>query len=509
MLSAYLQKYSNKLIVIAFTLSYLLLPNNNSTIDAYIYAANVKWNHDLFFPHHLLYNIPARIIYSSFQAFGFELDVLQLMKIINAIVAGLVLSVFVKILKQLPIDRKTIAGLVLISGSSFGFLRFTTENEAYILPFFLSILSSYYFLLFQNKQKLLLITLSGLFSSLACLFHQIHVFWFVGLFIGLFVYHRKAKFILFFILPGLLIPLVYFIAFHFGNNEFMRANDLFSYILYDYYYGIVQVQFNIDYIILGFINLIRSYVQVHGMIIILIKKFLFLIIIISVSMFFLVKALLNFKVPKSKEQLNVCFLRTHMIIFVLQFAFAVFAGGNAEFMVMLPLLSLLVIGSYLKLSSKFYKNLGISILIWNFCFAIFPNYFLDNKNNKQLINIIQIQADDYFILSEDVLIQNKIYYHTGVPWNEQILQSPAGYKINSKNKAKLSLKIDSLLNKNRNIYTDCIDEPIIYNRAAYLSSNENVSFFKDYHTMKIDSFQTFAGTKYIYRIESALKKPTF
>ncbi|MEN8120926.1 MAG: hypothetical protein ABFS35_11290 [Bacteroidota bacterium] len=500
MVSTFPKKYSNQLIIIAFTFFYLLFPTHNSTTDAYIYAGNVKWNNDLFFPHHLLYNLPGRLIYSTFQSFGFEINVLQLMKILNAVVAGLALSVFLKIIKQLPIEKRTITGLLLIAGSSFVFLRFATENEAYVLPFFLSLLSSYYFLLFLNKQKTLLIALSGLFASLACIFHQIHIFWAFGLFIGLLLYKRKVKSILFFTLPALLIPLVYFIAFRYGNNDFMRANSFFSFVLFDYFYGIAHVQFNINYIVLGFINMIRSYVQVHGIIIILIKKFIFLIVVILFFAFFLIKALLNFKSTRIKKPLNIHFLRTHLIIFILQFAFAVFAGGNAEFMIMLPALSLLLITGYVNLSSKFYKNLGVTILIWNFSFAIFPNYFLDYQNNKQLINIIEMQPDDYFILSEDVFIQNKIYYHTGVPWNKHILKSPAGYKINGTDRIELRVKIDSLLNKKRNIYTDCINEPIIYNRAAYLSANENIFFFKNYLTLKTDSFQTLAGTKYIYRV---------
>jgi len=83
----------------------------------------------------------------------------------------------------------------------------------------------------------------------------------------------------------------------------------------------------------------------------------------------------------------------------------------------------------------------------------------------------------------------------------RILKSPAGYKINAMDNPKLYLKIDSVLKKNIPVYTDCFDEPIIYNRAAYLSANENSDFFKGYLLLKTDSFQTFAGTKYIYRIK--------
>lgn len=495
------QKNSNKLIILGFTLLYLLFPTNNSTIDAYNYAANVKWNHDLFFPHHLIYNIPARIVYSFFQVFGFEIDVLQLMKIINALVAGFVLYVFVRILKRLSFANKTITGLLLISGSSFGFLRFATENEAYILPLFMSVLASYHFLLFINNQRVLQIVLSGMFASLACLFHQIHVFWFVGLLIGLLMYKVETKLIFLFILPGLFIPLVYFLAFRFGNNDFMHTNNFITFVLYDYSYGSARVNFNINNLILGVINLVRSFIQVHGIILILLKKIPVLIVAILFTVFFLLKALLNLKPIIKSRELNRSFLISHLIIFVLQFAFSVFAGGNAEFMVMLPILSLLVVAGYVKINYKFYINLGISIFIWNFSLAIIPNYTLDYNNDKRLIEFIEIQADDYFILSEDVLIQNRIYYHTSVPWNKHIIKSPAGYKINGKDQSELCSKIDLLLNANSKVYTDCIDEPIIYNRATYLSANENKDFFKDYLLLKTDSFRTFTGRKYIYKIK--------
>ncbi|OQX97495.1 MAG: hypothetical protein B6I20_12490 [Bacteroidetes bacterium 4572_117] len=483
--------------IVLYTIIYIFFPTNNSTIDAYNYAANVKWGHDLFFPHHLLYNLPAWLIHSLFQTFYFDLDVLQLMKTINAIAAGLVLFVFFKILKQLSVQKNTITALLLVAGSSFGFFRFATENEAYIIPLLMSVISSYYFLLFVNKKLNQYILVSGFFASMACLFHQIHVFWFIGIFIGLISFKYKTKPLVFFLLPGFLIPVVYFLAFRFGNNEFIKADNLLIYVLYDYFYGTANVEFSFDNIILGFINLIRSYVQVHGIILILIKKYVFLIIVILLSGFFFIKALLSLKSIQKNKQLNRNFLLVHVIIFILQFAFAIFAGGNAEFMVMLPILSLFVAITYVELNNTFYKNLGIAILIWNMSFAVLPNYIFDYKNNKQIINYIETKTKHYFILSEDVLIQNKIYYQTGIPWNGYILKSPAGNKINGKNLSELSLQIDSLLKQNKTIYTDCIDEPVVFNRAAYLSANENNLFFKNYHNIKVDSFQTFAGTKYI------------
>ena len=501
-------KYMNKLIIIVFTLLYLLFPTHNSTTDAYIYAANVKWDHDLFFPHHLLYNIPGSVIYSLIKPFGFEIGALQAMKAVNAIVAGLTLYVFLKIVKQLPLDKEITTGLLLVTGSSFGFFRFATENEAYIFPIFLSVLSSYYFLIFMDEKKSFFVFLSGFFASMACLFHQIHLFWALGIFIGLLFDNKKTEHVLIFLIPALLVPTVYFITFHFGDNKFMKAGNLFAFIFYDYFYGVTDVRFNFDNIILGFINLIRSYVQVHGIIFILLRKYPFLIIAILFSAFFLLKASLNLKPVAKNRHINSPFLLSHLIIFVLQFAFAVFAGGNAEFMVMLPLLSLLLVAPYVDLSYRFYTYLGMSILIWNFSFAVFPNHVFDYQNNKKLIDIIKKQPDGYFILSDDVLVQNKIYYQTGIPWNGHIIKSPAGYKINGKDKSLLRFRIDSILNTDKQIFTDCIDEPIIYNRAAYLSADENKDFFKTYNVLKTGSFQTFAGTKYIYAIKNRYNEKT-
>ena len=45
------------IIISGIILFYLLFPTNNSTLDAYGYAASIKYGFDLFKPHHLFYNV--------------------------------------------------------------------------------------------------------------------------------------------------------------------------------------------------------------------------------------------------------------------------------------------------------------------------------------------------------------------------------------------------------------------------------------------------------------------
>ena len=62
------------LLVILFL--YLYFPNNNSSWDGYVYAAQVKYNVDMFQPHHLLYNPLIRVFYEFISIFNDQIDIL-------------------------------------------------------------------------------------------------------------------------------------------------------------------------------------------------------------------------------------------------------------------------------------------------------------------------------------------------------------------------------------------------------------------------------------------------
>ncbi|MFY7847612.1 MAG: hypothetical protein ACOVSS_01005, partial [Bacteroidia bacterium] len=117
-------------LVIAFGLLYLLLPTTNPSLDAWGYAADIRWNGELWSAHHLLYNAWGRWLTGLF---GTEYT-LRLMQANNAVFATAALWCLRTVLQRVNPAFST-AGLIF-TGASFGFMRFAVENETYIMPLF-------------------------------------------------------------------------------------------------------------------------------------------------------------------------------------------------------------------------------------------------------------------------------------------------------------------------------------------------------------------------------------
>jgi hypothetical protein len=476
---------------------YICLPTQNSGIDAYNYAANVKWNHDIFFTHHLFYNLLPYFFLRFFNLINYQIDVLGLMKMINAVFAALSLLVLSRILIIQNKVTKNHFALILIAGSCFGFMRYATENETYIIPVFWSLLATLYFLKYLKSDSKTSIFLSGIFASASCLFHQIHILWYAGLLISILFYKKEIKIALIIAAPAILLPLVYYLAFKQVHFEFVKAQNLWQFVFYDYYYGTAHVQFGIDNFILGFIGFIRSFVQVHGIIPFLFKKSFYYLIVIVPILFFGFQTITMFWKNRTERVKPTIFEKTLIIVFIFQLSFSIFSAGNAEFMVMLPMLLLLIINGLYHLKTIIYLNMGMAILIWNLAFGIFPNHLYNFQNQEKMIEFIGKKNDAMFILSEDVLVQNMLYYKTGVVWNSNIYKSPASLKQQNKTQNYLKEKMDSCLSNNIPVITDCIDEPKVMSRKQYLDDNDNEKFFKEDKKLRTDSIETLFGTRYI------------
>jgi len=70
-------------VIVFIAFFYLFFPTNNSSLDAYYYAGNVKFVDNLFSPHHLLYNAFLYIIIHPIRQLFNNVDILLLSKIIN------------------------------------------------------------------------------------------------------------------------------------------------------------------------------------------------------------------------------------------------------------------------------------------------------------------------------------------------------------------------------------------------------------------------------------------
>jgi hypothetical protein len=143
------------------------------TGDGWGYACEIL-KHDYFSPHHILYKPFTAIISSPiFSIFpqSSPVFIFSLLNVIWSVISLYLLFLILEIIN--PSKEKNIWAMVFVA-FGFGFIRYSGENETYMLPILFSLLGTY--LHFKNGNTVW----TYLFLSIAVLFHQIHVFWLLG-----------------------------------------------------------------------------------------------------------------------------------------------------------------------------------------------------------------------------------------------------------------------------------------------------------------------------------------
>jgi hypothetical protein len=467
-------------LIIFFTSLYVLLPTQNSGIDAYGYAALVKYNVNLFLSHHLLYNAFLWILYMAFGSFS---DVLPFMILLNGVAGGASLLILFLILKELKSENSNIFWAIFLVASSFGFFRFCTENETYVFPILISLLSTLSFLKFQSSSKPVLLFISGILAALACLFHQIHFWWWFA-FVVSFVIHKQYKNILYFLSTALIVPLIYiFVAFFYFDIQ--NLGELMAFVFADYLEGRATASIGFKNILLFVINLIRTFVQVHGNLILLFQYSFIFILMAFLSVIMMVWGIIM-SVKQFKIKLINHPLKTIALIAIFfHLIFALVSFGNAEFMAMIPFLIVIL---YANFDFYIIRGIILGFAIWNISLALIPNHFFDFEGNTKLASLYK--KENIYIFENKPLIENIHFYKTG--------EDPAVnmYKITT----NTPFLVDSVLKKNEKIYTDIFNKQIL-NRQAITSDKSLKSKLLDtFLISKSDSFSTDFETKYIYRI---------
>lgn len=494
------------ILLIFFLIIYSFFPTVNSTIDSYYYAACVKYGKDLFLPHHLLYNAFGYVLYKIVSLTGFKPDVLAFMKILNAIAAVGTLYFFARILKELKRETTQIILITFAAGSCFGFMRFATENENYIIPILFSMIGSLYFVKFINNNKSRYLFYTSLWASIACLFHQIHIFWWIGILIGLLVYYRKLKYFLIYSAVAIIVPITYISIFTIINNNQFVFIDFCKFIVRDFTTGNVSHNFGLSPIILNLIlsviNLFRTFFQVHGLIFPLFNQSLYYFIPIVTFLIGIVFILyyLN-KSEKRHTDIYKPFINTLKYIFLLHFIFAFFSVGNAEFMVMLSFLFLLIVSETNKINNKAYLIFGVMLFIWNFAYGIFPLNHYNYNNDSKICNLIVSQPKNKFILRDYNLITNKIYYTYGKEISMNLLKPPSDLKAKNRPLSNLDKQIKLTITRKNKVYTDCITPISVYSRASIFENEVNIIFFRKYGLIIYDTISTNIGSQKICEVK--------
>jgi hypothetical protein len=181
----------------------------------------------------------------------------------------------------------------------------------------------------------------------------------------------------------------------------------------------------------------------------------------------------------------------------------VLAAGNAEFMVMIPVLVFILVPVMFNNSEKFLSGILAGIAIWNLAYGIIPLHFNTPEAEKFLCDVSVENIKIMVIASDDQLLKSMIYYRTGNNKVDNIFESPALMKLKGSDIVLLVSAIDSALKKGFVIYTDCLGTKTI-SRAAIYEGSTNEEFFIKYKTTEIKSWQSIIGRKVVSRIEAKL-----
>jgi len=251
----------------------------------------------------------------------------------------------------------------------------------------------------------------------------------------------------------------------------------------------------------SFANLIRSFVQIHGYMFNMVRENLLLSIPGILSFFFVVYAFLKFPV-KGTVNISRRFLRIHVLILTLQYIFAVVSSGNAEFMVMIPVLVFILFPFYFTGFEKFLFRLLSGMAIWNISYGLIPLHYKNQAPEQFLCNAALSVNEPVIIASDDQLLKSMIYYQTGDATITNIYKSPAILQISGKDTTNLDEVIVNALKRGSIVYTNCLDEKTL-SRQSIIEGTVNRDFFRKYETILTKSWKLPTGTSSIYIIAKA------
>ena len=479
-------------LLLFFAAIYILLPCRFSSTDAWYYAACIKYNTELFHPFHLIYNLFGKII--CFIPENFGIDTLACLKIMNAFFAVMSLYVVMHILQYMKKKKSEIILITALCGASFSVMRYATENETYIVPLFLGLVSSYFFITYILSARKQAIFLSFFFASLSVLLHLSYIFWLLSILAGIFMV-KDYKILLQGLIISLIIPVAYILAVYVTQGS-LNYDAIKEFAGGRSFKGMFSV--SLSGLLLSVISLARSFIQVHGYMINMLKESWFNFIPALLSICFFISAMLHLKDLKWHIE-NRTFVFTHVLIAVLMLIFAVVSEGNAEFMVMIPVLVFIITGIIVDEGKKFYTMLLTGMLIWNLFYGLIPLNRISGESEKYLCNMLVENNDIAVIARDDQQIASMVFYYTGKESSHNIYKSPAVLKIRGKNPEILKGVIDSLLVHEKKVFTDCLSI-MPMSRAVFLEGKINQQFFSAYLLKEEKRWENTGGIRIIHRI---------
>lgn len=469
---------SNKTIywtMALFAIAFLCFPSNNMSPDAIAYAADVKYGVEIFYPHHLLFNAMHWCIY-QLSMIVCNANVVSVMHLTTAIISICTLYVTYKTLNLIT-DASIATALTILAGCCFGFLRYTFECEVYVTPILFSMASSYYLIRYLQDDRIWQIILTGIFASIAVLFHQIHLFWGIGLFVGLII-AKKYKGMAIYAICTLSVIAVYSIILVCYVGQEWSIENLFKYIA-SYYYSdnAVKSGIGVKLFLMAPISLFRTFMQVHGDILIQTKlqPALFAFFAIIPLLIFLFVRFIKETTLNNKPEVTVAW--THITIFTLQLLFAIYSDGNMEFMVMLPFALVIIVAATLKPSIKYVLALALSMFAWNFAFAVWPNFHYNQYKTEEFVDYIHSHPSESVVAYNACLVRSIYHLEYGECDLDRVVC------------------LEKVVNEKVYI-TDLVDRPIPFSRQKFLEQTSGIFDIKD----TVATIEADYGTYHLFKV---------
>ncbi len=459
----YLKKNYSWFIIVFFGIIYFIFLSNNPTSDAYSNAFSSLTGKEMFRPHHLLYSVLGYIVYIPLRFTSIE--PIKIFQCINVIFAMACLGVIRIMMLRINCKESFISFAIIFLGSCFGFERFAIDNECYIIPIFFTLVAMNFVQSFLIKNKFYKVVLCASACVLGCLFHQIVVFALISSFLVV-LYNKRLKYILSFIGISLILPITYALVVFIEKGSF-SISSLMSFVLHDYTTSNAELPILNNVIVLSAISFIRTFIQVHGYMFKIVSSYpLISIVVIIISLTFLVYGIIHvFKLKKRSLILfqERRFVRYSWAMLILYFGFAIFSNGNAEFMVIIPFLLILLSAYYLTHIRRALFGLGLFMLVWNLYFALIPMGYMKLNCNKDIVDLTIKDPTAIYILKDKAAVENIYMY------KENGKALPNIYKISDVKEDKFN----NWVAEKKTIYTDCFGGKEVASRATIAETYTN------------------------------------
>lgn len=336
------------LLIGVYAIGRFFFPPLEFTGDSYGYACELLKG-DLWNSHHILHKYFLNDIWLILKPLNIFENPLLFFSTLHLIIAIASVYVLRRILENRHWSQSRIFLAVIFVISGFGFTKYNIENEVYFYPILLSLIGSYFF---EKNKKFT----SAIWLGLACLFHQIHIFWLIGL---LFPRDWRKGHSYFPLALGLALP-----VFTYFTISIVTQTNIGNLIFHDVHAGLVQTLPNLNNTLLFFVNIVRTFFQVHG------DVFLFWNLwnpyYSGIAILIFIFILLGFVIYLRERRLSYQksdWYFSYSLAFILQMVFAWYSVGNIEFMLVLPFLFVLTLrnGSLFKHSMLF----TVGLILWN------------------------------------------------------------------------------------------------------------------------------------------------